>query len=277
MSLLHDLLGPAAGEAYAEAAAGRAARGRGRRTGVLTVTGLALVGLLLAMAASHVRDRAPAVAQTRRSLVAEVGERTAATDVLRRRVATLRGQVDAASQARLRASAAGAQTAARLQRLAMLTGSVPVEGPGVRVVLNDAADTSAPRAGRVPTGVEQGRILDYDLQRLVNGLWAAGAEAVAVDGQRLTALSAIRAAGDAILVDYRPLRPPYTVTAVGDPSRLEVAFVEDPVGSYFRTLKEAYGIRFDVSAVEDDMRLPAASATSLRYARVARPSAGVGR
>ena len=56
-----------------------------------------------------------------------------------------------------------------------------------------------------------GRVLDRDLQELVNGLWAAGAEAVSVDGQRLTARTAIRSAGEAVLVDFRPLSPPYVV------------------------------------------------------------------
>ncbi|CAM5647734.1 membrane protein [Streptomyces purpurascens] len=53
------------------------------------------------------------------------------------------------------------------------------------------------------------------MQRVVNGLWESGAEAVSINGQRLTALSAMRAAGDAILVDNKPLVPPYTVLAVG--------------------------------------------------------------
>jgi uncharacterized protein YlxW (UPF0749 family) len=73
--------------------------------------------------------------------------------------------------------------------------------------------------------VPEGRVRDADLQDVVNGLWAAGAEAVAVDGQRLTALSAIRSAGESVLVDLRPLSPPYTVEAVGDPAALEVGFV----------------------------------------------------
>ena len=63
---------------------------------------------------------------------------------------------------------------------------------------------------------DTGRVRDRDMQRVVNGLWESGAEAISVNGQRLTALSAIRAAGDAILVDNKPLVPPYTVLAVGD-------------------------------------------------------------
>ena len=55
---------------------------------------------------------------------------------------------------------------------------------------------------------DTGRVLDRDLQVMVNALWAAGAEAIAINGQRLTARSAIRYAGEAILLDFRPLVPP---------------------------------------------------------------------
>ena len=51
----------------------------------------------------------------------------------------------------------------------------------------------------------------------MNGLWSVGAEAIAVNGQRLTAQSAIRSAAGAILVNYRPLKPPYRVEAIGPP------------------------------------------------------------
>ena len=64
-------------------------------------------------------------------------------------------------------------------------------------------------------GPDLARVLDTDIQLVVNGLFASGAEAVAVNGQRITVLSPIRSAGEAVLVGFRPLTPPYTVTAVG--------------------------------------------------------------
>ena len=81
------------------------------------------------------------------------------------------------------------------------------------------------------------------MQRVVNGLWESGAEAVSINGQRLTALSAIRAAGDAILVDNKPLVPPYTVLAVGDGQRLSTRFQDSADGLYLHALQENYGIR----------------------------------
>jgi uncharacterized protein YlxW (UPF0749 family) len=104
------------------------------------------------------------------------------------------------------------------------------------------------------------------MQRVVNGLWESGAEAVSINGQRLTALSAIRAAGDAILVDNKPLVPPYTVLAVGDGQRLSTRFQNSADGLYLHALQESYGIRTGIS-VEEDLRLPAAPSVIVRTAQ----------
>jgi uncharacterized protein YlxW (UPF0749 family) len=103
------------------------------------------------------------------------------------------------------------------------------------------------------------------MQRVVNGLWAAGAEAVSVNGQRLTALSAIRAAGDAILVDNRPLVPPYTVLAVGGKT-LGARFQNSVDGRYLQSMHEDLGIRSSLSD-EDRVTLPAAPGLILRSAQ----------
>ena len=105
---------------------------------------------------------------------------------------------------------------------------------------------------------------------VVNGLWAAGAEAVSVNGQRLTALSAIRSAGDAILVDYRPLTRPYRVLAIGDPRTIQAAFSSGPAGSGLRTLQQTYGLKYEVEGV-GRVTVPAAAALALRYAKAGSP------
>lgn len=102
--------------------------------------------------------------------------------------------------------------------MGILSGAVAVRGPGVKLVVNDAKEATQGGDGnpRETSGFsDTGRVRDRDMQRVINGLWESGAEAVSINGQRLTALSAIRAAGDAILVDNKPLVPPYTVLAVG--------------------------------------------------------------
>jgi uncharacterized protein YlxW (UPF0749 family) len=139
----------------------------------------------------------------------------------------------------------------------------------VRLVVDDAKDASTGGDGdaRSTSGFsDTGRVRDRDMQRVVNGLWESGAEAVSINGQRLTALSAIRAAGDAILVDNRPLVPPYTVLAVGDGGELSERFQNSADGLYLHALQENYGIRTAIS-VEDDVRLSAAPSVIVRTAQ----------
>src|SRR6187200_2201038 len=87
----------------------------------------------------------------------------------------------------------------RTDQLGAGTGFRPVEGEGVRIRVDDS-----------PDGSKDGRVRDEDLAVLVDGLWAAGAEAVSVNGQRLTNVSPIRNVGEAIHIKTVPLRAPYT-------------------------------------------------------------------
>lgn len=125
--------------------------------------------------------------------------------------------------------------------------------------------SDAPEQDTEATGCEYGRILDLDVQRLVNGLWAAGAEAVSVGGQRLTSLTAIRSANDAILVGYRPIAAPYEVLAIGDPRTLEARLAAGEAGDWFSSLVDLCGIGYTVETV-DNVSLPGAPATDIRYA-----------
>ncbi|GAA2005666.1 DUF881 domain-containing protein [Brevibacterium samyangense] len=137
-----------------------------------------------------------------------------------------------------------------------------VSGPGVRIVLEDqrAAD---------PGAQDTNKVQDIDLQTVTNGLFASGAEAVAVNGHRLTATSSIRSAGGAILVNYDPIGPPFTVEALG-PDDLADTFGASPAASYLGLLSSEYGITSTMSPA--DVELPAAETSAVRYART--PDAG---
>lgn len=262
MSLLSDLVNNALDPGYGRRpnpppGGGAALRAR-RSVSVLLV--FALAGLVLAAAAAETSAGAPAAAQARDALIDRVRSDTAAADDLQARVEGLRADVDRARDDALAATAAGSAVQDQLEDLEVVSGVGPVSGPGIKVVVDDAPEESKAAAGT-------GRVLDTDLQRLLNGLWAADAEAVSVNGQRLTQLTAVRSAGDAILVAYRPLSPPYEVLAVGDPDDLEVDFVDGPGGRWFKTL-EGFGIRFSVTQ-EDDLGLPGAASVTLRHAEPA--------
>jgi len=222
-----------------------------------------LAGLVLGTSARQTHDNAPAARAAREQLIDQVRFSNAATDGLQRQFAATRTGLETARAESLSVDSALAASRTEDDRLSILAGVSPVHGPGLRITVDDAT-------GAGHSSDASGRIRDTDLQRLLNGLWAAGAEAVSVNGQRLTALTAVRTAGDAILVAYRPLSPPYEVLAIGSPTDLEVEFVDGPGGRWFHSLSERYGIKFDVATAQD-VSLPGSPAVTLRVAQEETP------
>ena len=107
-----------------------------------------------------------------------------------------------------------------------------------------------------------GRVSDRDLQTVVNEIWASGAEAVAVNGQRLTVAERHQVGGEAVLVDFRPLSPPYEVAGHRAPE-MRTTFVCGFGGSYLQVLRD-YGIDYSVKD-SDSLDLPASAGLGVRY------------
>lgn len=276
MSLLTNVMDHALDDGYAEAAARRAAEGGGPprtlRARLGLAAGLVLAAAVVTLGAAQTRVSAPVVAKEREELIDRIQAETAAVGGLEEDIEQLRGEVGERQRAALQEHGGD-----RGALVALLSGATDVTGPGVKLVVDDAK--GATEGGGGPRGdsgfADTGRVRDRDMQRIVNGLWQSGAEAIAINGQRLTALSAIRAAGDAILVDNKPLVPPYTVLAVGDRKRLGARFQESADGRYLHALKENFGIRSSVSA-QDRVGLPAAASLIVRTAQPRTSGAGTG-
>jgi uncharacterized protein YlxW (UPF0749 family) len=263
MSLLLEAMSNPLDPGYAMAAQRRAPRSRSAATVTLL---LALgAGLLATVAAAHLRPDGGQVRTQRLQLEQEVERRTALADQRQRANEALRSQI-ARIQDQALAGGAESALAKQVQTLGLISGELPVTGPGLRYRIADARTSSA--VGQDPreaADTDQGQVLDRDLQIIVNGLWAAGAEAVSINGERLTTLSAIRSAGQAILVDFRPLVPPYVVEAIGDPAQLQAGFAADMAGAYVQSLRDNYGIQVSVST-ERSLTLPGAGSLVLRSA-----------
>ncbi|MFG2574314.1 DUF881 domain-containing protein [Streptomyces sp. NPDC048481] len=270
MSLLTNVMDHSLDDGYAEAAARKATEGAGAlprtaRAKLVLAAGLVLAALVVTVGAVQARVAAPVVAKEREELIDRIDRETEAADNLESTVDKLRDDVSTRQRKALEHSGGGE----RADLVGILAGAVEVHGPGVKLVVDDAKEASSGGGGgpRETAGFsDTGRVRDRDMQRVVNGLWASGAEAVSINGQRLTALSAIRAAGEAILVDNKPLVPPYTVLAVGDGKNLSTRFQDSADGLYLNALQENYGIRTAISVV-DDVRLPAAPSVIVRTAQ----------
>ncbi|MFE1755218.1 DUF881 domain-containing protein [Streptomyces anandii] len=270
MSLITNVMDHSLDDGYAEAAVRKRAAGESGMPRTLKArlglaVGLVLAALVVTVGAAQARVAAPVVAKERQELIDRIDRETAAADKLEGNVDKLRSDVSARQREALRHSGGNAQA----DLVGILAGATEVHGPGVKLVVDDAKEATTGGGGnpRETSGFsDTGRVRDRDMQRVVNGLWQSGAEAVSINGQRLTALSAIRAAGDAILVDNKPLVPPYTVLAVGDGKRLSTRFQNSPDGLYLHALQDNYGIRTAIS-VESDLRLPAAPSVIVRTAQ----------
>ncbi|MFI1373866.1 DUF881 domain-containing protein [Streptomyces longwoodensis] len=268
MSLLTNVMDHSLDDGYAEAAARKQGDGgmpKTLRAKLGLAAGLVLAALVVTVGAAQARVAAPVVAKEREELIDRIDRETEAADKLEASVDKLRDDVSARQRAALKKSGGGD----RGDLVGVLSGALAVHGPGVKLVVNDAKEASSGGNGdprETADFSDTGRVRDRDMQRVVNGLWESGAEAVSINGQRLTSLSAIRAAGDAILVDNKPLVPPYTVLAVGDGKNLSTRFQDSADGLYLDALRENFGIRTAIS-VEDDVRLPAAPSVIVRTAQ----------
>lgn len=149
------------------------------------------------------------------ALASLLREEREARRALERQVAALRQQLERYERAQAQGRSLAASLTHEVEQLRMALGLVAMEGPGVVVVLRDAP---VQPAGAAPVVVTY-----QDLVGVVNELWAAGAEAVAVNGQRVTAMTGFSQVGGTVVVNLRRLTAPYRITALGDPQTLEEA------------------------------------------------------
>lgn len=196
---------------------------------------LAVVGFLTLVASSGVEEARRGAESRRAGLVRLIRERQEEVDELGKSLVRLRSRVLAA---RRTLSDQAESDARRVRRVQMRAGTVPMAGPGLEVTLSDSD-----RKARDPADQGALAVHDVDLQLVVNALWGAGAEAVAVNGQRLVAISPIRAAGETVTVNFRPLAPPYEVRAIGaDKPRFE----RSAAARRFRRWVDDFGLGFEV-------------------------------
>ncbi|SEE10571.1 Uncharacterized conserved protein YlxW, UPF0749 family [Ruania alba] len=210
-----------------------------------------LLGLTAVWAARELR--APVgVENASDVLVTEIRDRTVVGERLAAENEALRQEITSLQEEALdeEASALLAESA----RLGLWAGATAVQGPGVVVTLEDSV-----RARSGEPGTDFQRVQDQDLQLVVNGLWAAGAEAIAVNGHRLTGQTAIRTAGDAVLVDLQPLVSPYAIEVIGDPDGLRTEFARTQASAWLNLLAAQFSISSTIET-SDDLVLPAGTA-----------------
>ena len=200
-----------------------------------------MLGFGLVTAAQSAAKTKVAEAPRKERLISLIQERRSQMGDLDKAVRELRGQLAEEQGKRNRSSKAAADAARAQEAIAAQAGALAITGSGLRVKASDSSS--------VPADAEEAsayRISDVDLQLLVNALWEAGAEAVALNGNRIVATTSIRAAGETIVVNFRPLSPPYRLEAIGaDQNR----FNDSDIATRMRRWRTLFGLGFSTSRV----------------------------
>jgi uncharacterized protein YlxW (UPF0749 family) len=271
MTLINEMMQRPLDPGYAAEADVRERAGRtpssGTRTPMVLLAAVA-IGFLVAVAALSLRVPTTAAAEAKQRLIAQIEARQSDGDRQAATIAALRADIQQAQQQAL-VRGHQSQLAEQLTAAARGVGAVPLTGPGLLLTVDDAKPDQGSADGdvdpRTQTEENAGRVTSGDLQIIVNGLWKAGAEAISINGQRLTAQSAIRFAGEAILVNFRPLTRPYVITALGDPDTMPTTFSRGSGGSYLSSLQETFDIQATVKT-EQALQVPASPSLQLRVA-----------
>ena len=233
--------------------------------------GCALIGFTLVVAYIHTHRGAPEAAKVHDSLVARVRAAQDRNDGLAAQAQRLNS---ALTTLRDQALSGNGALSRQLDRDQLLAGQTAAVVPGLQVALTEPPPTSGSsqpgRAGSIPIGASN-ILTDRDVRSVVNELWADGAEAISVNNVRLTPTSAIRFAGEAVLVDFAPITSPYQIRAIGNADNLATGFASSDVASRYQTLSSAEGIGFEFTE-HTTLTLPASPAVAPRFAHPPTPT-----
>ena len=144
----------------------------------------------------------------------------------------------------------------------------PVSGPGIQITLSDAPP------GQIPEGATPNDLVIHqqDIEDTMNALWSGGAEAMTVQGVRITSRTVIRCIGNVILVDGTSYSPPYVIQAIGDPATLRATVTANPRMVNYQAYVTKYGLGWDMQTKDSLSFAPATTPLTVNYATVEEPN-----
>jgi uncharacterized protein YlxW (UPF0749 family) len=178
---------------------------------------------------------------------------------LKVQLADLRAELDQIQTSASTQSDAGKELQARIDELKKVAGLNERTGDGVLITLDDARSASAAK------DVEKSICHNTDLTDIVNQAWRGGAEAIAINDERIVGSSSIYCVGSTIMVNGTLMSPPFSVVVIGPPNDL-LATYDDP--SQLRDIKQrrdVYGLGFRVSRASAMRVPPYRGALNIRY------------
>nr|MCW2728655.1 hypothetical protein [Aeromicrobium sp.] len=223
---------------------------------VFTTTGFLFVAASVSADGDDLRPAGGDIASLLRERSDRIDERRADAQ-------SLRSEIDRLTQS----ASGGAELDKLLERVEDLepaTGLTAMRGPGVRVTLTDA-----PRTGDDPD-IDPNLLVVHqqDIQAYVNALWAGGAEAMSLQGQRLMATTGITCVGNSVVLDGVSYSPPYVIEAIGDTGGMNQAMDRSPETSSYADYADTYDLGLEIEQLDRITVKAYANPVALTHARV---------
>jgi len=233
--------------------AGRRLRLPGRRGGwAVSIAGaLAVTGFVGAAQWNSSLQREAFTSSAQQVLAAQVLELESEQDDLRRQIGEAEAEVQRFQEESTSSSAALAQLNERLEAARLASGLAALRGPGAVIEIADSQRVVPP--GENPSNFI---VLVDDLRDIVTALWASGAEAVAINGERLVATSSIYGVGASVLVNTSFLSPPFRIQAIGPEGLLDRFLQNEAFRGRVAQRIDFFGLEF-ATEPSDELRLPA--------------------
>jgi len=186
---------------------------------------------------------------------------------LRAQAADLTAEVDRLT--RDLGAVGGTGERARVRGLERTAGLSPVHGPGVTITLDDAPKDKLAAAGDDLNAVSELLVHQQDIQAVANALWAGGAEAMTIQGQRVVSTTGIKCVGNVVILHGVPYSPPYRISAIGPTDQMLTSVMTSPYIQLYLQVVQSSQLGWDV-AVDESMDMPGyTGSTDLEYARPA--------
>ena len=239
---------------------------RFRPARLLTVGVFALAGLLFITSFNTAKGTDIRTDASLLKLSDLIHERSHKNALLDKSNAALRDDVEAL--AKRTAGTTGTAEEARLAALEDNAGTRKITGKAVTVTLNDAPPNATARLPGYPEPQPDYLVIhQQDLQAVVNALWQGGAQGIKVMDQRLIFISAVRCVGNTLILQGRVYSPPYKITAIGNPEKLQKALAASPAIQNYMVYVNVYGLGWNVTE-DGTITLPGYSGTvDLHYAK----------
>lgn len=218
-----------------------------------------LMGVVVTIAVKELRAPQPAALAARTILEEQIKDRRLAVADLRYKNESLQSQIEQLRDATL--AEVNPELLQTVRKDSIINGSITVEGPGLIIKITDGP------------GAHENydfAVHDSDLQSVINSLWASGAEAISVNDYRLTPTTAIRSAGETILIDLQAIISPYEIKAIGEEYVFERNFELSVGAGQLSVLNQRYGIGYQLKS-EKSIKIVQGSPMVLFYAKKIEP------